>query len=221
MALGIHVYFGWVDGDQDWVAGCLTGLLLGLLIGLRQSPPGRVAHWEEGAWGEEMTAAELARLPADEWTVLHDLPNGKWNFDHVVVNDQSVFLINSKWSTNRLLSIDSRGVHMVNRFDEEQTSTDKSVLPQARRDARDLELLIQARTGLQVSVQPVLAWWGQFQAGSTVVNKILIAQGKQLVEQLERHRGPGVQRTAIVSALRPGRRRVNSPSGSASIGSSR
>ncbi len=190
------------------MAGCLTGVLIGLLIGLRQSPPGRIAHWEEGAWGEEMTAAELAKLPAEEWTTLHDLPNGKWNFDHVVVNDQAVFLINSKWSTNRLVSIDSKGVHLVNRFDDEQTGTDKHVLPQARRDARDLELLIQSRTGIQVTVQPVLAWWGQFHGGSTVVNKILITHGKHLVHHLQHHQGPGVPRQTIVNALQPGRRRA-------------
>ncbi len=60
------------------------------------------ALYERGAEGERATATALATLPADAWTVLHDL---KWpgrtyaNIDHIVVGPPGVFVIDSKnWS---------------------------------------------------------------------------------------------------------------------------
>jgi Nuclease-related domain len=60
------------------------------------------ALWERGAAGEEATAAALAQLPTDTWTVFNDV---KWpgrryaNVDHIVVGPPGVFVIDSKnWS---------------------------------------------------------------------------------------------------------------------------
>ncbi|WP_408898305.1 nuclease-related domain-containing protein [Nocardioides sp. R1-1] len=59
-------------------------------------------RWERGAEGERATARVLDRLPADEWTVFHDV---RWpgrrlaNVDHVVIGPPGVFVIDSKnWS---------------------------------------------------------------------------------------------------------------------------
>jgi hypothetical protein len=57
------------------------------------------AMFERGAEGEEATAAALAALTPDEWTVFHDLrwPGRKFaNVDHVVVGPPGVFVIDSK-----------------------------------------------------------------------------------------------------------------------------
>ena len=58
--------------------------------------------WERGADGEEATGSVLARLPADTWTVFHDIrwPGRRFaNIDHVVVGPPGVFVIDSKnWS---------------------------------------------------------------------------------------------------------------------------
>ncbi|HEY0888693.1 MAG TPA: nuclease-related domain-containing protein [Nocardioides sp.] len=60
------------------------------------------ARWEKGAEGEAATAAVLAQLPPDQWTVFHDLrwPGRKFaNVDHIVVGPPGVFVIDSKnWS---------------------------------------------------------------------------------------------------------------------------
>lgn len=60
------------------------------------------AHYDKGAEGERATAAALAALPADSWTVFHDLrwPGRRFaNVDHVVVGPPGVFVIDSKnWS---------------------------------------------------------------------------------------------------------------------------
>ena len=55
--------------------------------------------WQRGAEGERKTALALASLPAEDWTVFHDV---RWpgrhraNIDHVVVGPSGVFVIDSK-----------------------------------------------------------------------------------------------------------------------------
>lgn len=59
-------------------------------------------RWERGAEGERATAVALADLPAESWTVFHDLrwPGRRYaNIDHVVVGPPGIFVIDSKhWS---------------------------------------------------------------------------------------------------------------------------
>src|SRR5690606_7973972 len=106
--------------------------------------------WQEGAWGEEFTASELAKLPYDEWTVLHDLwRGGQFNFDHVVISDRAVFCLNSKWSTGRLDAAGHAGLHIVSRFDKEHHWTDARVLGSMRAEAASLSAVIEKRTGLR------------------------------------------------------------------------
>ena len=58
--------------------------------------------YERGAEGEAATARALAALPAEQWTVFHDVhwPGRKFaNVDHVVVGPAGIFVIDSKnWS---------------------------------------------------------------------------------------------------------------------------
>ena len=58
--------------------------------------------YERGAEGEQATADALKSLPADSWTVFHDVrwPGRRYaNIDHVVVGPPGVFVIDSKnWS---------------------------------------------------------------------------------------------------------------------------
>ena len=60
------------------------------------------ARWERGAQGEEATAAALAQLPTETWTIFHDVrwPGRRYaNVDHIVVGPPGVFVIDSKnWS---------------------------------------------------------------------------------------------------------------------------
>ena len=56
-------------------------------------------QWEKGAEGERSTAEALAALPADSWTVMHDVAwpgRPRANIDHVVVGPGGVFVIDSK-----------------------------------------------------------------------------------------------------------------------------
>ena len=58
--------------------------------------------WAKGAEGERVTAAALATLPADEWTVFHDVPwpgRPRANVDHVLIGPPGLYVVDSKnWS---------------------------------------------------------------------------------------------------------------------------
>jgi hypothetical protein len=57
-----------------------------------------------GATGERQTASELARLP-DTWRVAHDVPDGRGNWDHIVIGPAGVFAI-SKWFSREARVVD-------------------------------------------------------------------------------------------------------------------
>jgi hypothetical protein len=210
LLVALHWYLAVVQGDQKWIAGCVTGIFIATFIGLRHSPPGGITNWQEGAWGEELTASELESLPAGKWTVIHDLSrHGRFNFDHVVMNDRSVFCLNSKWSTGRLQAADPSGLHIVNRYDDDHAWTDRDALRRAKAEAADLSDLIRNRTGQRCWVEPVVVWWGPYPDGAKSVDGVRLVQGRQLVERLQNyHQGRGVDRQQIAAALRPGRRRA-------------
>ncbi|MCA1981395.1 nuclease-related domain-containing protein [Nocardioides nematodiphilus] len=68
------------------------------------------AMFERGAEGEEATAAALAGLPADQWTLFHDLrwPGRKFaNVDHIAVGPPGIYVIDSKNWTGSITVVDN------------------------------------------------------------------------------------------------------------------
>lgn len=193
-------------GMAFWMSGLMAGGCMTLFVIARDMPPASIENWQQGAFGEAETAKVLAKLPP-EWAVLHDLRNGDYNFDHVVVGPPGLFLLNSKWSTYRLELADgeARGVHPD---DESLTMRLDPMIRQAKRDAVDLKRTIQARTGRALWVQPVIVWWGGGD-GARTVDGVAIVPGKVLVERLLQL--PEKRRTDladVVAVLRPGRHRA-------------
>lgn len=198
----------WWPGDQSWYSGFVAGALFSMFIGVRMSPPVGIETWQDGAWGEEATAKQLAKLRAPEWTVLHDLPNGQYNFDHVVVGPPGVFCLNSKWSSYRLEADDAGGLVGVHRYDETITTNEQRKLGAAKFEAVALKNLIESRTGRRVWVQPVVVWWGDFPVGGKTVDGVAVVHGPQLVEKLLGLPDKHTQDVdAIIEVLRPGRHR--------------
>ena len=72
------------------------------LVGIRTSASRTAARYEAGAAGERATAALLAPLCQDGWTLLHDraLPQGRANVDHLAISPRgAVVLVDTKrWS---------------------------------------------------------------------------------------------------------------------------
>lgn len=101
------VFFGFGLGTWAGAAGLLSAwagaialvaAILGLMAYCRRQPA-LVYGYFKGARGEEMAAAELARLGAG-WTVFNGLllPGGR-DIDHVAVGPQGLFVVETKhWS---------------------------------------------------------------------------------------------------------------------------
>ena len=72
----------------------LVCLALAWLLRPRPDPE----RWLRGAAGEEATARLLARLPARQWVVRHDLriPGSRANLDHLVIGPSGVWVVDTK-----------------------------------------------------------------------------------------------------------------------------
>jgi len=194
-----------VAGVWMWSSGFIAGTAVMTFIAVRMSPPGSVERWQEGAYGEAATAKELEKLPRG-WEAMHDLRNGDYNFDHVVVGPPGVFLLNSKWSSFRLEPSVDGGLIGVQVDDETVTMRIEPHVRQATRDALDLKKVIEARTGKRLWVQSVIVWWGAYPGGGQSVAKVAVVSGDVLVQRLLSQSGRHpTDVAAIADALRPGR----------------
>lgn len=117
---------------------------------------GRVlgVHTDERAWrvggkGEEVVAAQLAKLPSDSWFVFHDLPIGDRgaNVDHLVIGRGGVFSLNTKNLTGKVWVAERAFLHNGHKTD---------YLPRARREGERVAKRLTAATGSPVGVRPVL-----------------------------------------------------------------
>lgn len=207
-----HLLMAWWPGDQTWASGFMAGAFGGAFLLLRQSPPAVIENWQQGAWGEQFTAEELAKLPAENWTVLNDLANGRFNFDHVVIGRAGIFCLNSKKSSNSLQVAPGGGrLLFTNRFDGSQGYLDDRMLARAKGDAVQLRDRIYERTGQRVWVQPGIVWWGEFPDRRRNHANVGLVHGAELVDWLHRQPSkPMKNADVIVAAIRPGRRRGES-----------
>lgn len=212
VGIWLFIQFVWAALFEipQWLSPFIAGILVSLFIGVRQSPPGGIANWQEGAFGEERTAKQLARIRKPGWTILNDLSNGRYNFDHVVIGPPGVFCLNSKSSIYRL-DVDNDGRLIgTNMYDEDMVTIEDRKLAAARREAVDLKNRIESLSGRRVWVQPVIVWWGQFPEGGKTVDGVAVVQGAKLAEKLlslPEKRTTDI--AAVIDVLKPGRRRLS------------
>jgi hypothetical protein len=212
VAAAFHAVMLWWPGDHTWVSGFFTGALATSWFAFRQTPPAVIENWQQGAWGEEFTAAELGKLPSEDWVVINDLPNGPYNFDHVVIGPAGVFCLNSKKTSSRLQVAPGGGrLLLTNRFDDAVSYEDTRMLRQARSDASELGKRIYQRTGQRVWVQPVIVWWGEFPDRRRWHARVGLVHGQEVVDWLGRQpMDPPTDIPAIAAGIMPGRRRGRS-----------
>lgn len=119
--------------------------------------------------------------------MLNELPNGRYNFDHVVLGPAGIFCINSKKSTSRLEVLpDKKTLRLQNRYDSDLTWTDTKLLPGAKQDACALKRLLEDRTGQRrLWVESVIVWCGAFPQEGLTVDGVGVVHGRKLVERLE------------------------------------
>ena len=112
-------------------------------------------NWITGGLAERWTGEELAAL-GPEWRTVHNLvfqgeSGGRtWEFDidHVTVGPAGVLVVESKYST---ADVDLDASYLPSRI--------RGDAAQASRNPRSVRQLLHA-AGVQVSVTPVLVYWG-------------------------------------------------------------
>jgi hypothetical protein len=168
--------------DAAWAYGLFGGMAMTFFTLVWISPPGWIENWEFGAWGEEATGKELARLDPARWTVIHDVSTGHGNVDHLVIGPGGVFVLDSKRLGGRVV-VQGDEVR-VERLDDDNLSYTHGGVASVRRLAAQTSQRMLDATRIKTWVTPVMVVWAEFpqrvaEGGCTVVH------GDELVRWLE------------------------------------
>jgi Nuclease-related domain len=169
--VGVFVADGTLQIVAAWTAGfAMAVATAGWLMG------GHVSSlpWMLGAAGEQQTAAQLARL-SDTWHVVHDVQDGRGNWDHVAIGPPGVFLIDSKWFNGEARVEDD--VLRSGRIRERGAKY--------RGQAVRLKEALERETAIAPWVQAVVAVWGEFPQGVVEENRVVYLDASDLTGWLE------------------------------------
>lgn len=166
----------------SWTLGFLGGSAVAFLLLAWMSPPGWIENWEVGAWGEEATGRELARLDQARWSVFHDVPTERGNIDHLVVGPGGVFVLDSKRVGGRVIVQDDE--IRVQRLDDGTLWYAHGGAAGVRRLAAQTSQRMLAATHIKVWVTPVLVMWADFPQ-RLVEDACVVVHGDELVSWLE------------------------------------
>jgi hypothetical protein len=192
----------------DWTLGVALGGTCTMWMFIRDSPPGWIENWRTGADGERRTAKALRALDNSTWRVLHDLPLGRANRDHVLVGPAGVFLIDTKAFPGSSVRIEGDDV-AVERLDDPDRCDRRQIARQVRRDAARLRDELTAAMGRSPGwVQGVVVVWGVFAQRIVEGDRVVFVHGDELVAWLEAQSGSlsPERRGQIVTALEATRR---------------
>jgi len=166
-----------------WSAGFVAGAFLALWIELRDSPPRYVETWRDGAEGERKAEKALRPLERAGWRVVHDVQNGRGNYDHVAVGPSGVYLLESK-NLQGVVSVKGCAPHLARRHDPEETVVFNRVRPRVLAGAAQLKGEIEQRTGRRIWVQAVVVFWSEFPEGLVEDGKCVFLDGSRLSKWL-------------------------------------
>ncbi|MEO3937521.1 nuclease-related domain-containing protein [Dermatophilaceae bacterium Soc4.6] len=166
---------------QSWLLGCFAGGAATFFGVARLSPPGWIENWQLGAWGEEATAKALGPMEAEGWVVVHDLPTGRGNVDHVVVGPGGVFLLDSKRVGGSVVV--EGEVMTVRRLDDPELVYRHPGSGHLLGLARETHERVLRSTRIRVWVQPVMVVWAEFPQRK-VQGRCAFVHGEELAEWL-------------------------------------
>ncbi len=154
-----------------WIAGFTTAVAItGWLIG------GHVSSlpWMWGATGERQTASQLERLPTP-WRVIHDVPDGRGNWDHIAIGPAGVYVIDTK-SFHQTARVDDDVLHSGRIRQRGGTYRGQAVR---------LKEALERETGVKPWVQAVVAVWGDFPQSVVDENRVVYLDAARLTEWLQ------------------------------------
>lgn len=146
--------------SQAFVFGLWAGAATAFWLMARHSPPAWIEQWQQGAFGEQATGRQLKKLEREGWIVLHDLPRGSGNVDHVLVGPGGVFVLDSKRTDGRVSVED--GTVTVTRLDDPDLHFVHTGTMHLLRLARETHDRIRAGSKINQWVSPVMVWWADF-----------------------------------------------------------
>lgn len=122
------------------------------------------AQARDGLVAERVTGMQLNRLVANGCTVLHDLPCGDFNIDHVVIAPRGVYAIETKSFRKPKAgsTADPNKVLFDGALLKFSDFSTKAPIEQARRQAKFLSTLIRESLGDPVAVVPAVSLPGWF-----------------------------------------------------------
>lgn len=138
--------------------GLWAGAAMSFWLTARESPPAWIEQWRQGAFGEQATGRQRVKLEREGWLVLHDLPRGTGNVDHVVVGPGGIFVLDSK-RTDGQVAVDEAGKVIVTRLDDPALHYAHTGASHLRRVARETHDRVAAASRLNLWVTPVMVWW--------------------------------------------------------------
>lgn len=166
----------------SWMLGFIGGMAVTFFTLAWLSPPGWIDNWEVGAWGEEATGRQLAKLDAAKWSVIHDVPTGRGNVDHLVIGPGGVFVLDSKRVGGRVI-VQPDGIR-VERLDDESLWYSHGGAVQLRRLAAQTSERMFAATHIKIWVTPVMVVWAEFPQ-RLVEGDCVVVHGDDLVAWLD------------------------------------
>lgn len=165
-------------GINGWIFAIVFVIVLAWTMRKLVQQSGERRRLREGLAAELMTAQLLMPLASKGCQVLHDIPTGGFNLDHVVIGTHAVYMVETKsrmkpgkGKQNAHVGYDGKRLN----FPDHATS---KPLEQARYEARWLTKYLREALGESVPVFPVVAlpgWYVDLQRGArdgdvTVVN---------------------------------------------------
>ncbi len=177
---GLHLSSRWA-----LFAGTIFGMLV---MGVRMLPdalmPGYIFNWQLGAWGEQMTASELASLPRKEWVVRHDLRWGRGNHDHVLAGP-AVYVLNTKNVKDSRVEIEGRALRVRRLDDPDDSYLADRWVPSAAVEAKAMKRELERALRFPVTVYPVIVLWGEFTREPRWIGDVFILHGRTVAEWIK------------------------------------
>ena len=179
VTIGLHLESRWAL----WAGMMLGATIVGWWMLREALLPGWISNWQIGAWGEQVTAKELARLPRN-WAVRHDVasPAGG-NRDHVV-GGPSVYVLDTKNLSDSIVTVEGATLRVSRIDDPEEDGYVFDRFP-VKRAAYWLGQDAETQVGFPIAIYPVLVIWARFDAKVAWLGNLAVVRGDLIADWLQ------------------------------------
>lgn len=192
----------------NFFGGMFAGALIAIFVALIGSPPGWIANYQLGAWGESRTARTLMPLLEDGWFVVHDISRWISNLDHVLVGPGGIFVLDTK-NYQGTVTVERGQLSISHGDGAPSTYFGDTLARRSRAQGAALHDILARRNQRGLWVSAVVVFWADFPQQRVDGDRVTYVHGDALVSWLREQpqRLPPERVAKVSDALRPGRRR--------------